>query len=117
MKWVVTLMLGVAGITWASDSTLRGRFYWGHEVESFRPCGSKKAYWVKGDKNVLQPLRDRTERLREQRGKPYQPIYIEAVGAIDTKTKREGFAEDYQGLFHLRKVVRLSDVVPKGCGK
>jgi hypothetical protein len=117
MKWALTLMLGVAGTTWASDSTLRGRFYWGHEVESFQPCGSKKAYWVKGDKKVLQPLRDRTERLREQRGKPYQPIYVEAVGTIDTKSKREGFAEDYQGHFHLRKVARVSNVVPKVCSK
>jgi len=118
MNWAVTLMMwGVAGTAWASDSTLRGRFYWGHEVESFQPCGSKKAYWVKGDKKVLQPLRDRAERLRQQRGKPYQPIYVEAVGAIDTKSKREGFAKDYQGLFHLRKVARVSNVVPKECGK
>jgi hypothetical protein len=117
MRWAVTLMLGVAGSAVAGDGALRGRFYWGHEVESFQPCGSKKAYWVKGDKKVLQPLRERTERLREQRGKPYQPIYVEAVGAIDTKSRREGFAGDYHGLFHLRKVARASNVVPKDCGK
>ena len=117
MKWAVALMLCVASTTWGSDSPLRGRFYWGHEVESFQPCGSRKAYWVQGDEKILHPLRDRTERLREQRGKPYQPIYVEAVGAIDTKSKREGFAQNYHGLFHLLKVARASNVVPKECSR
>jgi hypothetical protein len=52
--------------------------------------------------------------LPAQRGKPYPPIYIEAVGALDSP--REGFARDCDGLFHLRKVERVSDVVPKECG-
>jgi hypothetical protein len=54
--------------------------------------------------------------LPAQRGKPYPPIYIEAVGALDTRSPREGFARGYDGLFHLRKVERVSDVVPKECG-
>jgi hypothetical protein len=58
----------MAGTAWGSDSTFRGRFYWGHEVDSFRPCGSKKAYWVKGEERSLRSLRDRTEQLRERRG-------------------------------------------------
>ena len=64
----------------ASDSTVRGRFYWGHEVRSFQP-----------------------------------PLYIEAVGEIDTESKREGFAQSYDGLFHLRGVSRVSDAVPEEC--
>ena len=117
MKSAVALMLCVGGAAWAADSTVRGRFYWGREVRSFQPCGSKKAYWVQGDEKTLRPLRERTEKLREQRGKPYQPIYVEALGAIDTKSKKDGFGEDYDGLFHLRKVVRVSDAVPKECRK
>jgi hypothetical protein len=100
----------------ASDSILRGRFYWGHEVRSFQPCGSKRAYWVRADEKTLQPLRERAEHLRAQRDKPYPPLYMEAVGEIDTKSKREGFAQSYDGLFRLREVKRLSDVVPKDCG-
>jgi hypothetical protein len=38
------------------------------------------------------------------------------VGTIDTKSKREGFARDYDGLFHLREVTSVSDLVPKDCG-
>lgn len=115
MKLALALMVGVAGCTSASDTTLRGRFYWGHEVQSFQPCGSKNAYWVLGEERMLKSLRERTEELREQRGKPYQPIYLEAVGVIDTKSKKEGFAENYQGLFHLRKVECVSNAVPNGC--
>ena len=117
MKWAAALVLSVACNSWASDAGFRGRFYWGPEVESFHPCGSKKAYWVEGDEPTLQSLRDRTEKLRERRGKPYQPVYVEVVGAIDTKSKREGFAEDYDGLFLLRKVKRASNAVPKDCVK
>jgi prevent-host-death family protein len=53
-------------------------------MESFRPCTSKKAYWVEGEERTLRSLRVRNEKLRERRGRPYQPIYIEAVGEIDT---------------------------------
>ena len=115
MKWALALILSVAQTSWAIEAQHRGRFYWGHEVQSFRPCGSKKAYWVRGEEKTLQPLRDRTEKLRERRGKPYQPVYIEALGKIDTKSKREGFAADYDGLFKLRKVVRVSNVLLKQC--
>lgn len=115
MKWVFALMLCAASASWASDRAFRGTFVWGHEVESFKPCSSKNAYWVEGEEKTLQPLRDRTEQLREKRGKPYQPIYIEAVGRIDTKSKREGHAHNFDGLFLVRKVTRVSSVVPKGC--
>jgi hypothetical protein len=70
-----------------------------------------------GDEAILQPLRDRTAKLREARGKAYQPVYIEAAGELDTISKREGFAEDYDGLFRLRKVLRASNVVPTNCAK
>jgi hypothetical protein len=115
MKWLPALLLCAAGSTWAAGDNLRGRYYFGHEVESFRPCGSKKAYWVRGGDRTLQPLRQRAERLREMRGKPYQPIYLEATGTIDTKSPREGFARDYDGLVHLRQVARISNAIPETC--
>ena len=115
MKWALALMVGVAGPASASDGTLRGRLYWGHEVRSFQPCGSKNAYWVLGEDKVLQPLRRRSEKLRAQHGKPYRPLYIEAAGVIDTDSARDGFAKDYNGLFHLHEVLRVSDLVPKRC--
>jgi hypothetical protein len=71
---------------------------------------------VRADGNTLQALRERTEKLRAQQGNPYPALYLEAVGTIDTKSKREGFARDYDGLFHLREVTGVSDLVPKDCG-
>jgi hypothetical protein len=115
MKWALALLLSIAGVSSAADKPYRGTFAWGPEVEAFQPCGTKYAYWVVGDEKLLQRLRDRTETLRHKRGKPYQPIYIEAVGEIDTKSEREGFAEDYRGLFRLREIKRVSTIVPKGC--
>jgi hypothetical protein len=110
-------MLFVAGTTCAAGDNFRGIFSWGHEVQSFQPCGSKLVYWVVGEENVLRPLRHRTENLRAKRGEPYQPIYVETTGVIDIKSKREGFAESYDGLFQVRKVASVSDVLPNGCAK
>jgi hypothetical protein len=102
------LCLLLASSACTSDGNFRGRLYWGHEVRAFRPCGSQSAYWVKSDEKTLQTL-------RAQASKPYSPFYMEGVGEIDTKSRREGFARDYEGLLHLREVKRLSDVVPKDC--
>lgn len=65
-----------------------------------------------GEENLLRPLRDRSER-----GKPYQPIYVEVVGAIDTQSARDGFAKDYDGTFRLREIRQVSNAVPEECGK
>ena len=99
----------------ASDTPLRGRLYWGHEARSFQPCGSKSAYWVRGDEKTLQALRERAERLRAQKGKPYPTLYVEALGEIDTQSKRDGFAQDYDGVLQLRELTRVSEVVPLEC--
>lgn len=110
---LVLALLPLVG--WAADARHRGRFYYGPEAQVFEPCGVVKSYWVKGDDKTLQPLRARSEQLREQRGKAYLPVYVEILGSIDTKSPREGFAEDYDGLLHLRKVLKVSTAIPKKC--
>ena len=116
VKWAPALVLCVAACSGATDDRYRGTFAWGHEVRAFRPCGSQKVYWITGEPQVLQPLSDRSEELRQQRGgKPYQPLYIEAVGAVDTRSKRDGFAKEYDGLIRLREVRRMSEAVPEEC--
>ena len=115
-RCALAIVAAVACGACTSDSAVRGRLYWGHEVRSFQPCGSQNVYWVRGSEQALRPMRERSESLRAARGEPYPPLYIEAVGEIDTESKREGFAQDYDGLFHLREVTRVSDAVPKECG-
>lgn len=117
MKWAIVVILGVAATASAASNPLRGRFYWGHEVNSFHPCGSSKAYWVAGEESAVKLLRRRTDALHARRGEPYQPVYVVVVGEIDTVSAREGFAESYDGLVYIRKVARASDAVPKDCAQ
>jgi G:T-mismatch repair DNA endonuclease (very short patch repair protein) len=112
---MLTVALSLSGMGCATEATFHGQYYYGHEVRSFHPCGSRKAYWVSADEEISRVLRDRAERLREQRGKPYQPVYVEVIGELDLETRREGFAEQYDGMFRLRRLLRVSDTVPKDC--
>lgn len=106
-----------ATAVWPADRTLRGRYYFGPEVEVFEPCTQVVSYWVQGPDKVLQPLRDRSEQLREKRGKSIRPLYVEFLGSIDTKTEREGFARNYDGLVRVSKVRKFSTAVPKKCSE
>ena len=115
MKSVLALLLALPFCASAADTRQRGRFYYGPEVQVFEPCNVVKSYWVKGDDKTLQPLRTRSEELRERRGKAYLPVYVEVLGSIDTKSPRQGFAEDYDGLLHVRKVLKVSTAIPKKC--
>jgi hypothetical protein len=112
---VLVLLLAAAPAAWSADSIFQGRFYWGHEVRSFQPCGSKASYWVQADEKTLQALRKRVESSRPPQGGPYRPIYLEAAGVLDTASRREGFARDHDGLFRLSKLARVSNTVPKEC--
>jgi hypothetical protein len=117
LKWAPVAALCLSGLGCATDTVFHGRYYFGHEARSFLPCGSGKAYWVSADEDISRVLRDRAEQLRERLGKPYQPLFIEAVGEIDVRTRREGFARDYDGLFRLRKLLRVSETVPLECAR
>ena len=114
-----SFLLALAAATsaaWPADRTLRGRYYYGPDVEVFEPCTHVISYWVKGSDKILQPLRHRSEQLREKRGK-IRPLYVEMVGSIDTKSERDGPAANFDGLLHVRRVVKSSAVVPKRCSE
>lgn len=110
-------LVAVAGsraVAYQGIEQLRGHYTWGAEVESFTPCGSKQSFWIVGDKALLQPLRDRSVALAQARGKPYQPIYIEASGVSEGKAT-DGFAMDYDAVFRLDAVQTVRDASPAGC--
>ena len=116
MRWAAAWILALTVTSaCATDSKYRGRFYWGPEVQVFEPCAEVKSFWVKADQKTLQPLINRSEQLRLKHGKPYRPLYVELIGSVDIKSKREGFAADYDGILHVRKLVRTSDSIPKRC--
>jgi hypothetical protein len=93
---------------------LRGHYTWGAEVETFRPCGARQTFWVVGDKALLQPLRARSAELARVRGKPYQPVYLEAAGVQEGKAT-DGFAADYDAVYRLLAVRSASDASPADC--
>lgn len=94
----------------------RGNYYWGHEVETFDPCGSEQSFWVIGSDAVLQPLREETKKLSTTRGKPYQPIYVEIIAVSEGKAE-DGFAADYDGVYRITSVKISSASIPSDCNR
>jgi hypothetical protein len=109
------LLVALTSAAGAADTRYRGRFYWGPDVQVFEPCTQLKAYWIEGDEKTLKPLIARSEQLTEKRGKTHLPVYVELLGRLDTRSQREGPAEDYDGVLHVRKVLRASAAIPKRC--
>jgi hypothetical protein len=92
-----------------------GLYYFGAEVETFHPCKSKQELWVIGAESDLKPLQERVEKIRKARATPYPAIYVELIGRVGPKDTSGGFAESYDGVFHLERVLKISETVPKGC--
>jgi hypothetical protein len=114
----VLVAVAIAVLTSSCASTgstqLSGHYYWGHEVETFHPCGSEQAFWVVGDAALLQPLRDKAMGVSQAIGKPYAPIYVEASGVAEGKAK-DGFAADYDGVYRFSAVQVANSSTPAGC--
>ena len=110
---IAALALALSGCA-SNSGTLRGLYYWGHEVETFHPCGSVQEFWVVGENSLLQPLRDETTKLSQLKGQPYQPIYVE-VTAVSEGRADDGFAADYDGVYRFSAVHNVAVVSPPGC--
>ena len=101
--------------TVASDTAqLRGHYTWGHEVRTFRPCGSSQSFWVVGDAALIQPLQDLSASLAESRGKPYPPIYVE-VSAIAQGKATDGFAAGHDGVYRFTSIQVINSQSPADC--
>ena len=96
----------------ANAKAFRGLYFWGHEVETFHPCGSDKAYWVVGEEPLLQPLRNKAKEASA--AQPYQPIYVEVVVVSEGKAT-DGFAADYDGVYRFMSIATVSYSAPPGC--
>lgn len=90
---------------------LRGRYTWGHEVNTLQLCGSDQVYWVRCDRPLAARLRAYVEEHTER---PYTPIYFEVDGHV-LDEQPDGFAADYDGIFYLKAVLRMSADVPANC--
>jgi uncharacterized protein YecT (DUF1311 family) len=88
-----------------------GHYAFGHEVESFQPCGSGLAYWVVGSSDVLDLLHsEHAARVDE----PYEPVYA-ALRAVSQPPASDGFAADYDGLIRVTEVVDVRTRSTQDC--
>jgi hypothetical protein len=93
------------------DELFSGLYYWGAEVNSFRPCGQAVSYWVSASSWVQAPL---NELAKSQSAQPYQPVFVKFRGHLLDEV-RDGFAADYDGLIRISEVLEMSAAVPADC--
>jgi uncharacterized membrane protein len=91
----------------------RGHYTFGHEVRSFRPCGSS-------DKTDEAWVIDQTggrlrEAYEELTSAPYQPIYVEVAGT-GGEAPAEGFGADYARSLSVTDLRRAA-LEGKGCAE
>ncbi len=95
----------------ASPPEWEGLYTYGHEVNSFIPCGSHQDYWVTSSPETARQLRDF---VRQHTTEIYQPVYLRFRGQVSAE-KGDGFAADYDGLMHIQEVITLSEYAPVHC--
>jgi hypothetical protein len=114
MKIIIRLtLLLFASVSYAAeyDKIYSGKYTWGHEVETFKPCNVKETYWVSGSSWVKAPLVDF---YTDNTDKPYEPIYIKFRGHL-LDEEVDGFASRYNGLIRISEVKEKSLKVPTEC--
>lgn len=87
----------------ATEIDHSGFYIYGHEANTFQPCGSTKVYWVIGDDTMVDELRRRYEEIAIQL---YEEVYVSLTGEFRPKAT-DGFAADYDGLFFTAKIKSL----------
>ncbi|MCF6189806.1 MAG: hypothetical protein L3J51_04970 [Cocleimonas sp.] len=88
----------------------KGIYSWGAEVHSFKPCGSKKSYWVSYDWAGIKMH----EHYISTAKKPYQLMYVEFRGQVLNEVV-DGFAKDYAGLVRISEVSEYTFRIPVQC--
>lgn len=111
---LLVAILSSACTTVPDSEPLQGHYTWGHEVRSFRPCGSAQVFWLTGEPAMLKSLNERASTLASSRGKAYQALYIEGL-AVEQKEPADGFAAKYDGVYRLLKLQLVSEQAPIGC--
>ncbi len=80
---------------------LTGHYIYGHEVNSFKPCGRKDVFWVLGSNETLEFI---AEKYSNYAVNPYDEVYIKIIGDYLNKAS-DGFAMDYDGQVQVKKIL------------
>lgn len=98
----------------AAGVLLKGIYTWGPEVETIAPCNSEKTFWLEGNDTLLAPLQDLALQKADKVNEAYQPVYVE-IRASDAGKATDGFAVEYDGVYHLEQVISSSAEIPAHC--
>jgi putative lipoprotein len=102
----------ISGLANAHENEYKGLYYYGAEVDSFKPCNSPDSFWVShGWGSINSDLRGFYKRSTNE---PYQAIYIEFIGHPHNE-ESGGFAKSYTGTLHISKITKLMASPSREC--
>ena len=91
----------------------KGYYIFGHESNTFRPCGSDTVYWVVGDRRTVERLKMRYAQAATD---PYEEVYVELKGKIIYAPPDEGMAAGYPAQLSLGEVLVVKKKSDTDCG-
>lgn len=94
-----------------NSDVYKGYYIYGHEVNTFQPCGQTKVFWLSGSNEVLEKMQQHYARYT---GQPYEEVFVELAGDVVGKAS-DGFAMDYDGRFLVKKVLRMKKRLADDC--
>ena len=97
--------------TKVEEQTLIGHYIYGHEVNSFQPCGKKEIFWVNGSNEILELM---VRKYSNYVTKPYEEVFLEITGDFEGKAT-DGFAMDYDGQIQVMKIVLMKKKSDTDC--
>jgi hypothetical protein len=92
------------------SKTLEGQLTLGHEVRTFKPCGSDKTFWVSDKTGKIKDLYSKLTTGK----KPYTPIFVE-IEVQDKGKAKEGFPADYESVYEVVNVLKARNTSGKDC--
>lgn len=85
----------------------KGVYKSGPEEKSFSDCESGNEFWA----NDKAGLEQEYAKLNFQ--KPYEPVYVEVEGQKLKATKADGLDSQYDSIIVIKKVVKITKVIPQ----
>ncbi len=93
------------------SNTLSGHYIYGHEVNTFQPCGEKRVVWVQGTEDILSYLEQEYLRFST---KPYEEVFLQIEGHYMARAS-DGFAADFEGQINVKKVIQVASLSDSEC--
>lgn len=95
------------------EQTYKGHYIYGHEANTFQPCGQQTVLWVNGSADVLDILQ---RSYKENTSVPYEEVFVELTGNVSGKAS-DGFAMDYDGQFSVLKLLSMKKKSKNDCNQ